>query len=287
MFLITVSFSILVASLERRDLFRLQMYPNIAQKIQLWRFITSPLFFSTPGDFFLGTYLLYAFRGFERMFGTKKFAATVFVLSTLTSIFQTLFLLISRKTPVVASGPYALIFGLFPFFFMDVPNLSFYRICGLRVSDKLFTYVLGLQVALSSMPESGISAACALLAGILYRSVPAFRSIRLPAGIASFIERHLTNLFSSSHRAGGYARVNQADMADADMGMGMDPLPAGDMARDQLAESPNDLQPIQPDQASVMQLVGMGFAEVDVRRALIQSQNNVVVATNRLVEGTR
>jgi len=39
-----------------------------------------------------------------------------------------------------------------------------------------------------------------------------------------------------------------------------------------------------PDEGAVARLTQMGFAEVDVRRVLVSSNNNLAIATTRLLE---
>jgi len=47
---------------------------------------------------------------------------------------------------LVTSGPYGLIFASFIPFFFDIPVSTWFRVFGVRVSDKSFIYLAGLQV---------------------------------------------------------------------------------------------------------------------------------------------
>ena len=172
----TSVFSLALGFARRSDLFWLQLYPTVTSKLQLWRFLTCHLGFSTPPDFLLGMFILYAFRIFERQFGSKKFAvlrpyvlsrfsapnahliflplmmdsrvqACIATLTLLSTSLQTLALFVLRKqVPYMMPGPYAIIFGLLPFYFMDIPALSRFRLMGLPFSDKLWVYLVALQV---------------------------------------------------------------------------------------------------------------------------------------------
>ena len=47
---------------------------------------------------------------------------------------------------LVTSGPYGLIFASFVPFFFDIPVSTWFRVFGVRFSDKSFIYLAGLQV---------------------------------------------------------------------------------------------------------------------------------------------
>ena len=47
---------------------------------------------------------------------------------------------------LVTSGPYGLIFASFVPFFLDIPVSTWFRVFGVRFSDKSFIYLAGLQV---------------------------------------------------------------------------------------------------------------------------------------------
>jgi hypothetical protein len=47
---------------------------------------------------------------------------------------------------LVTSGPYGLIFASFIPFFFDIPVSTWFRVFGVRFSDKSFIYLAGLQV---------------------------------------------------------------------------------------------------------------------------------------------
>lgn len=78
----------------------------------------------------------------------------------------------SRSTTIgvieFAPGPRTLIFSLFVPFFWDVPQVPFTRILGIPISGKSFTYILGFQLATSSLP-SALCCFIGLLCGVLYR----------------------------------------------------------------------------------------------------------------------
>eukprot|EP01006_Ploeotia_vitrea_P040126 TRINITY_DN66404_c3_g1_i3.p1 TRINITY_DN66404_c3_g1~~TRINITY_DN66404_c3_g1_i3.p1 ORF type:complete len:292 (-),score=117.11 TRINITY_DN66404_c3_g1_i3:55-930(-) len=160
----------------------------------------------------LGLVLLYAFRLFERQLGSGKFAASLACFAGVSTTLQIVSLLIFKGVVSHASpGPYAFIFALFVFFFRDVPKSTRFRVLGLPLSDKTFVYLVGLQMTLASQPHSLLSAVCGLIAGVLYRSLPALRRVRFPTWCRDFCSTRLGPWLESSRRRrrGGYAQVAQ------------------------------------------------------------------------------
>ena len=47
---------------------------------------------------------------------------------------------------LVTSGPYGLIFASFVPFFLEIPVSTWFCVLGVRISDKSFIYLAGLQV---------------------------------------------------------------------------------------------------------------------------------------------
>lgn len=86
---------------------------------------------------------------------------------------------------------YSIIFALFIYFFFDIPSSLGVKVFGVPLGEKGIMYLLGLQLAFSSMPLwSSVTASCiGLLCGCLHRSTRLpFHRLRLP--------RSLTRLFA-------------------------------------------------------------------------------------------
>ena len=52
----------------------LRVFPELLPKFQLWRLFTSPFIFSGGGSAVISLFLLYSFRSFERLMGSRKYA---------------------------------------------------------------------------------------------------------------------------------------------------------------------------------------------------------------------
>ncbi|EOY08830.1 Ubiquitin-associated domain-containing protein 2 isoform 3 [Theobroma cacao] len=146
-------------------------YQDIFRKLSIWKLIVSVFAFSSTPELMFGLYLLYYFRVFERQIGSNKYS--VFILfSVMVSFFFEVMALAILKDPtanLLTSGPYGLIFASFVPFYFDIPVSTWFRIFGVRFSDKSFIYLAGLQLLLSSWKRSLLPGICGILAGSLYR----------------------------------------------------------------------------------------------------------------------
>ncbi|KAG8471357.1 hypothetical protein CXB51_036971 [Gossypium anomalum] len=164
-------------------------YQDIFRKLSIWKLITSVFAFSSTPELMFGLYLLYYFRVFERQIGSNKYSGSpvsnqngtrasvipilVFILfSVMASFLFEVMAVAILKDPtsnLLTSGPYGLIFASFVPFFFDIPVSTWFRIFGVRFSNKSFIYLAGLQLLLSSWKRSLLPGICGILAGSLYR----------------------------------------------------------------------------------------------------------------------
>lgn len=160
--------------------------------------------------------------------------------------FQAVFLWIFRTIKYTASGPYALVFGLFSYFISDIPAWTRYRLFGIPLSFKSGFYIIALQLAFANVPGSIIASICGLAAGILFRApcMP-FRKFRLPKFLFSWLEKAKSNSLQTAHEMSRIPRLNE----DA-----------------------------------VKELKSMGFSEQDARSALSKAGNDLTRATHFLLD---
>jgi hypothetical protein len=158
---------------------------NHLQQFQLWRLATHHFIFSSLGEGFLSLLLLYQFRLFERQMGSRKFGSFAFLAFCISSLLEVAGLVVytgrtsrsvttsspSLRPPLSLHGLYGLLFALMVQFWKDVPSTYKWTIRSTRFcfSDKIFNYLIGLQLLLSQPPASLISASAGLIFGVLYR----------------------------------------------------------------------------------------------------------------------
>lgn len=259
--------SVLAGFTKSPHLFNLDIH-NTFGRLQLWRLVTSQFVFATPTEIVFGIFLLFTFREFERRFKTSKFLAAVSVLIFLSTTFQIILLLL-KVTTKVASGPYAVIFGLFIHFFSEIPTSVRGGLLFIPITDKTFTYAFGLQLMFAQYPPSCFSALCGLFAAVLYRApwLP-FQRIHLPASCVRWCSQTLAKLNATSsrrQRRGGYHPVPPVDENMPQQLFGAPVIPV-----------------VPADPARVQTLMDMGFPAERARDALSRTDNNLEAAVGML-----
>ena len=127
------------------------------------------LAFTTAGELLVGSLLLYGFRVFERQAGTEAYGSRVVFVGVLSALLQLGLGAALREPHGFASGPYGVVFAMFVPFCLDVPATSRFTFLGLALTDKAFTYALGLQLLLLHGRLSALAGLCGLAAGALVR----------------------------------------------------------------------------------------------------------------------
>ncbi|XP_059428291.1 rhomboid-like protein 20 [Corylus avellana] len=248
-------------------------YLDIFGKLRLWKLIGSVFAFSSTPELMFGLYLLYYFRVFERQIGSNKYSVFILFSVIVSLLFEFLALALLKDPAVnqVTSGPYGLIFASFIPFFFDIPVSTWFRVFGVRFSDKSFIYLAGLQLLLSSWKRSILPGICGILAGSLYRlNIFHIRKAKFPEFVTSFFSRLSWPTMGSPPSAPTRNIVGNA------------PSYAGRrVERNYPSPMPSS---VEPSEDSIATLVSMGFDRNSARQALVQARNDVNVATNMLLE---
>ncbi|KAI5982669.1 hypothetical protein EDD15DRAFT_2512486 [Pisolithus albus] len=157
----------------------LQLVPHLSRHHQYWRLLTHHLAFSNSSDLFLAELLLYVVGvNIERQLGS--FTIVSGLLSTLLE-FMALILLHRIGVNHIPGGPSAIVFSMLYQWYRLVPVAYHFRIFGVPLSNKAFTYALALQLALGHVPGSLVSSCVGLLVGYIYHFLlPLVGSTRPP-----------------------------------------------------------------------------------------------------------
>ncbi|GAN01607.1 uba domain-containing protein ucp14 [Mucor ambiguus] len=175
--------SILAAIMNIKQYFYLQLIPHITIHHQFWRLLTSQIAFGSSGDVFFGSILLYTLRVIERQYGSSKYTVRLVMISTLLELGA---LVVGAQIGLksIPGGPYALMFSALYQYYRIIPVTYRFRVFGIVMSDKLFLYVLALQVAFSQSFGTLTPAVCGILSGALYRTdIGNIKQWRFPAWI--------------------------------------------------------------------------------------------------------
>ncbi|KAJ7368970.1 hypothetical protein DFH08DRAFT_832819 [Mycena albidolilacea] len=211
--------SILVGVFDVKHYFHLQLVPHISRHYQYWRLGAHHLAFSSSSDLFIAEILLYNIGiPIERQFGALKFASFAVITTLLATLFEFISLLLFHRAGLnyIPSGPATLIFSIIYQYHRIVPSAYSFRIFGLPLTNKAFTYIFALQLALGHLPGSAAAALIGLLAGQIYRSDLAnLKGYRIPPWLASFASQFTLPLLGSLRPA---RRSNRAlpDEVDPD-----------------------------------------------------------------------
>ncbi|KAF0301589.1 Ubiquitin-associated domain-containing protein 2 [Amphibalanus amphitrite] len=293
--------------------------PDMLGSPLFYRLVTSRLAFVDTKDLVCSALLIYYFRIFERRYGSRKFASHLLVTWTLSTVLEVLCVLATQRLGLdlhpgrlLPPGPYGLVFPLFVPYLFDVPRVTTTHILGAPVTGKTLTYLIGLQIC-STSAAAGLSAACGIAAGLLYRCSPLrLGRLRLPAALCWLADSTLGRLLSSSPPTDGpmaatleAQRQQQIDMLEQQMlldryremrqrnaGAGRGGAQArhqqGQGYAEQLVghgDQPlNEAEPAAPSEACVRHLVEMGFQRDQVEDALRTSNNDINVATTLLLQ---
>lgn len=298
---VTAVSSIVISVMNLRTLLDFPDLSCLTTKFEWWRLLTHHLFFISAGEMLFGSVLIYFFRLFERQMGSIKFGGLTFLSFVISTILK-IGLLVLFPMKNLSSGPYSYIFACFVQFYSDVPVIHRFRICGVNANDKLFTYILGLQLLFSDGLNSFLSGLCGILSGVLYRSdALKLRNFEFPDIVNNFCSRFiLPLLYSPPPRVSRRNPISiptnitraqnsnnpvfpnggmQAVQAFSNQFSANDPLNAP-ITR---VQNFNNFVP-SPNEESVVVLTSMGFHREEVITALIRANNDITAATNLLLE---
>eukprot|EP01105_Mastigella_eilhardi_P006909 TRINITY_DN18411_c0_g1_i1.p1 TRINITY_DN18411_c0_g1~~TRINITY_DN18411_c0_g1_i1.p1 ORF type:complete len:284 (-),score=72.82 TRINITY_DN18411_c0_g1_i1:69-920(-) len=233
---------------------------------QFWRLFTNQFFVLSPVEILTSLLLLYQFRMFERMMASAKFMVLV-MLAYCVGVLTQLASLLLPTSGVVQYGPYPIIFAFGVMYVHTVPVLYRFRLCYVSFSDKWFVYALLLQLLFVSLPGSLLGALAGVVACTLYRSrTLSLGETELP-GIALLMR-------CCAQLSGGGGGGERLQPVVAAAGGGVEPRRANPPAQVEQAIDPRNVE----------QLRSMGFSEEAARAALRRSNNDLLLATNLLLE---
>lgn len=223
-----------------------------------------------PGELLFGVSLCYYYRIFERQLGSARYGSFVVTTWGMSMIFQALLFKLLGKAS--ATGPYTLIFANLVNFAFDIPHLHTFNVLGLRMTDKAFIYLLGLQLLLASAHRSIAAGAAGLAAGLLHRLdfLGVASSLQPPAFLTDFMASTIGSLFVGPGYKGTYIFHSPPQQQGGDGGNAVQQVAA--------------VEPVEPAPEAIEQLVSMGFERNRVVDALRRSQNNVEMALQYLLQ---
>ena len=240
----------------------------------------------------VGSVLLHMLRVFEQQFGSRKFGSFVFFSWLLSVLLHVAVSAACQSAGIAAaqpaSGPFFLIFALLVLYYYNIPALSpsKFSLMGLGLSEKTWTYVLGLQLACSAQAHGLVSAGVGLLVGLIYYSNQlGVQGWRLPGVVEKLISLPLVLLGGEADASGGAASPRTAARSDDEDNM--DPLPSArqrswsEATQERLHDFGGLGEAIQPPtEEQIATITSLGFDRARAVHALEQCDNNVEQAAN-------
>jgi len=270
----TGMFSLLMSVFGMKKAFAITNAHSVIYSFHIWKLFTNNFYFSSPVETVIGLTLLYNFRIFERQMGSLKFAAFTLATSGI-AVLVNLATLVLLSHQEIVSGPYPLIFSALVLYYFEVPPATRFRFCGISASDKLLTYLFAVQLLFSHSLGSICAGFTGIVAGMAYRldAVP-FKKLAFPMSVGKWFSKWILPWIQSPPKP-TIPRVGAVQTPNSVAGI----FNNGGTA-------PANVQPVAqpPDEAVVTQLMDMGFPREEVVRALLRANNNVLVATNVLLD---
>jgi len=299
--IISGSFTVLFSMLRLKPSLSLPSLAPLLEKLELWRLVTTHTFFDSPAETLFGVFLMYYFRLFERQMGSMKFGGFTFIVWLVSTLTEISYYVLFPSKNYVSSGPYNFIFACFVLFYFDIPSTYRFKICGINANDKLFTYILSLQLLFVNFPHSTISGLCGIFAGLAYRSdILRLNKFQFPPVINNFFGRVFLPMIQGPRPqqrgpiaiipGGGRPQVSNPLAA---LQQQQDTVGSQGFADQLIPGNPlfnaANFQPVVRTAITdeqVTALTSMGFDREAVVQALERSNGDLHIATNLLLEGS-
>jgi len=279
--------------------------PDSMNKGEWWRLITSKISFLETKDAIFCFVLIYYFRIFERRLGSRKFVSHLIAMAGLSGLFEwvitSLFLMSNIKaiSGILSIGPYGCILPWFVFYMSDIPSLNSTSVFGMTMSNKIMTYLMGLQVALGSS-QNFIMSASALMAGVIVKTNSLWiqNITSVPKWMANASQKLFGWLVDSSPpeqgAIGATLEIQRSQQIEA-----LEQYQIQQQARMNARRLPNQVfrQRVppqhqaaaaapEPTEANITLLVDMGFPRQQAIDALREAHNDLSTATSILLRNT-
>ncbi|KAG0244432.1 hypothetical protein BGW41_007724 [Actinomortierella wolfii] len=133
--------------------------------------------------------------------GNISYVACLFVSLVVVTLLEVAALVSAQPLglKIIPAGPFGVLFAALYQYFAVIPSTYEFKIFGIVLTDKIYMYILALQLVWSQPPGSIVAAICGWIAGAMYRAdVGGLRRWRFPAFMARMASRFLLPIFSSA-----------------------------------------------------------------------------------------
>ncbi|KAJ1677746.1 hypothetical protein EV182_005526, partial [Spiromyces aspiralis] len=137
----------------------------------------------------------------ERLFGSHKYAAFLFVVGWVSKALEVVLVLLLRvpRLNSIVSGPYAILAALIYQFYWVVPPTSTVQVFGLNLTNKLGVYLVAAQLIFARYPYNLVPTVAGVLASMMYsKNIANLRHWRFPAPAVDFINKWIAPYVASA-----------------------------------------------------------------------------------------
>ncbi|KAJ1870980.1 hypothetical protein LPJ55_004237 [Coemansia sp. RSA 990] len=206
----------------RHALVRLRFAPHIIPKLQLWRLATIQLSFNTTTELVRFLVLLYYMSTLERIFGSRKFSAFIFIHALVGQTLVSFMLAALRfcmphqifaTFNMVSAGPYVVLYACVQEYCSRKALRQPIRLFGLQVDSKWVVYLVIANMMFSRLSSTAILAAAGLAANYLYNiDLAGLKQWRFPAWTENFATKWMYPLLDqpSPSRYGSARMASQS-----------------------------------------------------------------------------
>ncbi|KAI5821376.1 hypothetical protein BZA77DRAFT_299387 [Pyronema omphalodes] len=160
--------------------FHLQVVPHLFPQHQFFRVLSFQSIYANSGELLFGLLLLYNLRQIERLFGSRKFLSLLLYTYAATSIITPTLLLTGwmatkGRWNYLPPGPTPLLFAILAQYHAAVPGTYKFSLLlpggagEIEGSDKIYSYLLAVQLAACQLPGSLVGAAVGWIVGYAWR----------------------------------------------------------------------------------------------------------------------
>ncbi|KAI2783983.1 hypothetical protein F4815DRAFT_261861 [Daldinia loculata] len=216
-----IGISIGASLLDIKHYFYILVDLHLWQFHQIWRALIYQLCYTNSTEVLFAAMTLYNMRAVERMWGSRKFATFIFVISLFTSwLVPAVLALFLRPLTLglfnyLPAGPTPIIFAVLAQYHAMIPPIYKYKIAtsaststddqtqGITFSDKSYRYLLAFQLALFQWPGSLLGALVGWMLGLSWRVEVLPRSLirwRLPGWVVGMRTQRRSQEFEGLRR---------------------------------------------------------------------------------------
>lgn len=258
-------------------------------------YLLSKIVFLNPAHMICASILIFAFRVFERRFGSRKFSSYLLAVTLISSVLEIVVVItayfLNYNLKPMPTGFWAPLFSLYVLYYKDIPRVTVTQFWGIPVTGKSVSYLIGFQMVITSVGAFILSIIGVISGVIVYMNQSKITShFQLPDNVVDISERCVGRLVrvkepkDSRKYIGATIEIQRQQYMEAveRSYVSWDNY-YNQQSMFNFFQGPN-YSSVEPSEEQVQALVDMGFSRDQVLTALRDSHNDTSRAANMLTE---